>query len=160
MKYLKEIELFSGKKYDSVVFDSDVDSVDSFYYKLENKNNLLFINIDTNNNIFGGFTNNAIVMNDDNDDYKCFLFTYNEHGLPDHFRIFPRQYGDGMYCYNLVDKKETKLYGFYSGFTITKDGSQCQCFSKQYKYLKATSLNGVSYPNYFTNSRVLVIQMK
>ena len=80
---IPKLEEWSGKKYSSVLYDSDIDGKDSsiFRNKILNHNQLYFIAIDSNDNVFGHYHPGVI---DEIDtwihDKNIFIFTLNSNG--------------------------------------------------------------------------------
>ena len=80
---MTQLETWSEKKYSSVLYDSDIDGKDSsiFRNKIMNHNQLYFIIIDSNDNVFGHY--NEVKINKTGDytrDEQSFLFTLNNNG--------------------------------------------------------------------------------
>ena len=81
---IPKLEEWSGKKYSSVLYDSDIDGKDSsiFRNKILNHNQLYFIAIDSHDNVFGHYHPGVIdkIYPNCNDDNNIFIFTLNSNG--------------------------------------------------------------------------------
>ena len=80
---IPKLEEWSGKKYSSVLYDSDIDGKDSsiFRNKILNHNQLYFIAIDSNDNVFGHYHPGVIdKIGDRIYDNNIFIFTLNSNG--------------------------------------------------------------------------------
>ena len=129
---LKTLETWSGKKYSEVLYDSDIDGKDSsiFRNKIMNHNQLYFIIIDSNDNVFGHYHPGVInkissnIYNDNDYYYSC----YNDYDI--------RQ----------IDTNNSHIYSYigdyFSGIEET------------------TLTGNYLPPDSFTTKRIIVIQMK
>ena len=81
---LKTLETWSEHQVNNVLYDSDIDGKDSsiFRNKIMNHNQLYFIIIDSNNNVFGHYHSGIINKIDSSDIYdsNIFIFTLNNNG--------------------------------------------------------------------------------
>ena len=81
---MTQLEEWSGKKYSETLYDSDIDGKDSsiFRNKILHHNQLYFIIIDSNDNVFGHY--HPSVINKINDyiyDRNIFIFILNNNGI-------------------------------------------------------------------------------
>ena len=164
---MNKLEEWCGKKYSSVLYDSDIDGKDSsiFRNKILNHNQLYFIAIDSNDNVFGHYHPGVIDKIGVNFDKNIFIFTLNSNGRSG-VKKFNRKAGNictyicnsnnyygcfdcGYNCYN---------YGIYQ---IDTNGSYIDSDIVDYfEGIKTTTLTGNCLPDCFTTKRVIIIEMK
>ena len=76
---IKMLEEWCGHQYNTVLYDSDVDSSNSFVEKVEGHEHLYFIVIDDENDVFGHY-HDGVVYSHVEYDKGIFLFTLNSNG--------------------------------------------------------------------------------
>ena len=159
---MNKLEEWSGKKYSSVLYDSGVDGRESsiFREKVKNHNQLYFIVIDSNDNVFGHYNPSVIdKIGESIDDNNIFLFTLNSNGR------------GGVKKFNRKDgNTSTFIYNDYNYYTCGYDYNICQTninesciednITNHYDGIQKTALTGNCKPEKFTTKRVIVIQMK
>ena len=79
---IETLEEWSGKKYSSVLYDSDIDGKDTstFRDKIMNQSQLYFIVVDSENDVFGHYHSGVIHKELCNNDDGIFIFTLNSNG--------------------------------------------------------------------------------
>jgi len=102
---LKTLETWSGHQVNTVLYDSDIDGKDSsiFRNKIMNHNQLYFIIIDSNNNVFGHYHSGVInKINSRIHDSNIFIFTLNSNGRCGikKFKLKSNEYEHSVYIYN------------------------------------------------------------
>ena len=157
---IPKLEEWSGKKYSSVLYDSDIDGKDSsiFRNKIMNHNQLYFIAIDSNDNVFGHYHPGVIDKIGSNNDNNIFIFTLNSNGRSG-VKKFNRK-GRNTYTYICNDNDYYGCYGYGISQIDTNDSYISNGIVKYYEGIETTTLTGNCYPDKFTTKRVIVIEMK
>ena len=160
---IPKLEEWCGKKYSSVLYDSDIDGKDSsiFRKKIMNHNQLYFIAIDSNDNVFGHYHPGVIdKINDFIYDNNIFIFTLNSNGRSG-IKKFNRK--DGNTYTNIYS--DNNYYGCGGcGYYIYQIDTNLSCISNvivdYFEGIETTTLTGNCWPDYFTTKRVIIIEMK
>ena len=166
---IDKLEEWSGKKYGSILFDSERDGNDSkiFKQKIMNQCQLYFIVIDTEEIVFGHYHPGVIDKTYyEVHDSKIFLFTINSNGRCGVIK-FDSKRKDSFTC--LYENENCYECGYgddddgessYSVTAIDVGGSSVYNeIVKQFKGVKKTTLTGHPWPHFFTPKRLIVIQM-
>ena len=158
---LKTLETWSGKKYSEVLYDSDIDGKDSsiFRNKIMNHNQLYFIIIDSNDNVFGHYHSSVINKIDSSIyDSNIFIFTLNSNGRCG-IKKFDNK--DGNNAYTCIYNDNNYYYSCY-GYVIYQIDTNDSCIDDyigdRFSGIEKTILTGNT--DYFTTKRIIVIQMK
>ena len=169
----RQLEEWSGKKCGEIVFDSDKDDwnygTSVFYDKVINKNNLMIVIEDTDNNKFGGYVKETInKYNNYINDPNSFLFSMKSNGRINGMKKFKINYSQNAFY--LCAKNSSGLFGFGGGhdiFVSQKDqgGSYCKQHSFNYEGISNALCESNNYNYYnnqinFTPKHFIVIQMK
>ena len=159
---IPKLEEWSGKKYSSVLYDSDIDGKDSsiFRNKILNHNQLYFIAIDSNDNVFGHYHPGVIDKIGYNiHDNNIFIFTLNSNGRSG-VKKFNRKAGN-TFTYICNDNNYC-VCG--CGYWIYQINTNDSCIDNDivncFEGIKKTTLTGNCYPDKFTTKRVIIIEMK
>ena len=158
---IPKLEEWSGRKYSTVLYDSDIDGKDSsiFREKIMNHNQLYFIAIDSNDNVLGHYHPGVIDKIGVNFDKNIFIFTLNSNGRSG-IKKFNRKAGNTFtYIYNDNNYYYCCSWG-YDIYQIDTNGS---CIDSDYIVncfdgIEKTTLTGNS--GSFTTKRVIIIEMK
>ena len=170
---MKQIEEWTNKKCDTILFHSDKDdwSIETsvFDKKVSGKNNLIFVVEDTMNNKFGYYFNGTIDLNKSDSYLKgngCFLFTLYSNGRVNGMMKFEQK--NRTYGFIVNDKTDDALFAIHWGFSIKKENkknkSSVNEYSKFFDYHGTTKafhpdLTDGSWKE-FTPKRFVVIEMK
>ena len=159
---IPKLEEWSGKKYSSVLYDSDIDGKDSsiFRNKILNHNQLCFIAIDSNDNVFGHYHPGVIdKINGWIYDNNIFIFTLNSNGRSGVKKFNGKHGNTYTWIYNGND-----YYGCSWGYDIyqidTNRSGISDYIVDYFEGIETTTLTGNCIPDYFTTKRVIVIEMK
>ena len=160
---MNKLEEWSGKKYSSVLYDSDIDGKDSsiFRNKILNHNQLCFIAIDSNDNVFGHYHPGVIdKINNHIYDNNIFIFTLNSNGRSG-IKKFNNKDG---YTYTWICNNNNYYGCGYGGYYIYQIDTNHSYIDdrivKHFEGIKTTTLTGNCKPDEFTTKRVIVIEMK
>ncbi|KAL7720402.1 TLDc domain-containing protein [Entamoeba marina] len=166
---MNQFKLWCGKEDLSVIFDSKDDGNGSnnvLFNKVIGKSNLLFISIDGNNNVFGGYLNNRITYPDTYiEDSHAFTFSFLRNGKMKVLK-FPIKNDYKQYAFRLFENNDY-LYTFGGNQrNNTNDIRACKTgYRGSNCYPISFSYNDEPYP-YVTNNnvtftmhRVVVFQM-
>ena len=139
---MTQLETWSGKKYSETLYDSDIDGKDSsiFRNKIINHNQLYFIIIDSNDNVFGHYHSGVINKTGDYIyDSNMFIFTLNSNGRCG-IKKFNNKYGNKAYTYiyNGNDYYYCGDNGYYIGQIDTNN-------SRIYSYIGDTLFRNRKY---------------
>jgi hypothetical protein len=173
-----QLEQWTGKKCNEVIFDSDKDNwsqnTSVFDDRVKGKSNLMFVIEDTNNNKFGSYITASIKTTANNEqDSNAFLFSLKSNGRVNGMYKFEiKSNGAPRACY-LYNKSDGCMFGFGDAgcFNMwiykenSKGNSGCKPIDSYYDF------HGTSeafLPNCkqgssdikFTPKRFVVIQMK
>ena len=160
---IPKLEEWSGKKYSSVLYDSDIDGKDCsiFRNKIMNHNQLCFIAIDSNDNVFGHYHPGVIdkIYPNCNYDNNIFIFTLNSNGRSG-VKKFNRK--NGYTCTGIYNNND--YYGCGYGYYIRQIDTNGSYINDDIVYffegIETTTLTGNCLPDYFTTKRVIIIEMK
>ena len=124
-----------------------------------NHNQLYFIVIDSNNNVFGHY-HSSVINKIDSDIYdsNMFIFTLNNNGRCE-IKKFDNKNGNTYTCI-YKDNDYYECYGYYINKIDTNDSFIDSSIENCYSGIEKTTLTGNYNPNYFTTKRIIVIQMK
>ena len=144
----------------TVLYDSDIDGKDSsiFRNKILNHNQLYFIIIDSNDNVFGHYHPGVIDKISSNIyDSNIFMFTLNSNGRCG-IKKFNNKGGDDA-CTYICDSND---YYYCYDYVICKIDTNNSCIDSSigdcYSGIEKTTLTGNT--DRFTTKRIIVIQMK
>ena len=157
---IPKLEEWSGKKYSSVLYDSDIDGKDSsiFRNKILNHNQLCFIAIDSNDNVFGHYHPGVIDKIGVNFDKNIFIFTLNSNGRSG-IKKFNRKDVNPYTCiYNNNDYYS--CYCYYICQIDTNESFIGNVIADYFEGIEETTLTGNCRPDKFTTKRVIIIEMK
>lgn len=127
-----------------------------------NHNQLYFIIIDSNDNVFGHYHPSVI---DKIDDYiydsNMFIFTLNNNGRSE-IKKFNNKNGNNAYTriWNNNSYYYICPYSYYIYQIDTNDSFIYNYIEDYYSGIEKTTLTGNYLPNKFTTKRIIVIQMK
>lgn len=124
-----------------------------------NHNQLYFIIIDSNDNVFGHYHPSVI---DKIDDYiydsNMFIFTLNNNGRSG-IKKFDNQNGNKAYTCIYKDNNYY-CYGYRICQIDTNDSCISDSIENRFSGIEKTTLTGNYDPTCFTTKRIIVIQMK
>ena len=124
-----------------------------------NHNQLYFIIIDSNDNVFGHYHSSVIdKISSDIYDSNIFIFTLNNNGRSEIKKFDNKNGNASTYIYN--DYDYYCCYGYYIYKIDTNDSRIYNSIENCYSGIEKTTLTGNYYPNKFTTKRLIVIQMK
>ncbi|BFU22181.1 trichohyalin, putative [Entamoeba histolytica] len=167
--YIKQIEEWTEKRINNILFDSDIDDwkedTSVFEERIMNKEHIIIIIEDEEGNKFGGYVNSKI---DEVDDYindsKSFVFSLESNGRMKGMKKFDIKQPE--YAFYLFNQSDDLLFVFgYFGYDIyvykenNKTYSYCVQCSFEYEGI-SNALCGKQLPKYFTPKRIIVIEMK
>ena len=141
---IKQIEVWTNKKYGEVLFDSNVDNwnlnTSTLQKKILNKQNLLFVIRDENNNKFGGFISIKIDgMNKWIRDNNSFVFSLKSNNRIKGMKKFNKNMDDNCSFWLSSTTYNGILFAFGSGHDICvyikNLQNQSFCFPKSFDYL-------------------------
>ena len=163
-KKIKLLEEWSEKQIDEIIYDSDRNSDDNTCFSsiVLHQRNLLFICIDQDDMIFGGYYEGEITQLDSplrEEGKKDFVFTFNENGLVDSVKRYDLKGDYGIRVYS----NSVRLFTFCNAFGIAKAATDKSfCFNGIGDYYEgATSISLNNKPDRkFHVNRVIVIKMK
>ena len=145
----------------NILYDSDIDGKNSsiFRDKIINHNQLYFITIDSNNNVFGHYHSGIIDKIDSSIyDSNIFIFTLNSNGRSG-VKKFDYQYEKAYtHIYKNNNYYFCDIYGIYQ--IDTNSSYIYSSIEDRYSGIEKTTLTGNYNPNHFTTKRIIVIQMK
>ena len=166
---MKQLEEWTTMKCEEIIFDSTKDNWSQhssvFDEKVMNKEHIIIIVEDGENNTFGYYFNGKI------EDYKndvqslnCFIFSLKSNGRLHGMTKFEQSnFEQQIY---IGDKAGELLIGICDGFWIMKQNITNQSYiwqdqNNQFIYYKGieNALNGKGFPNTFSPKRIVVIQM-
>ena len=124
-----------------------------------NHNQLYFIVIDSNDNVFGHYHPGVIDKIGDNDNSNIFIFTLNNNGRCGIKKFNNKNGKTGTWIWN-----SDNYYNCYCGYDIyqidTNNSYIDSSIENYYSGIENTTLTGNYNPNHFTTKRIIVIQMK
>jgi len=124
-----------------------------------NHNQLYFIIIDSNDNVFGHYHSSFINKIGSNIyDSNIFIFTLNSNGRCG-IKKFNNKNGNNAYTCIYNGNNYYGCGGYYIN-QIDTNRSYIGNIEDCYSGIEKTTLTGNYYPNYFTTKRIIVIQMK
>ena len=162
-----QIEEWTGRKLNSIVFDSDKDNWDSgknFSNYIIDKSNLLFVIDDLENNRFGGYISSKITKPDIYiKDPHAFIFSLKSNNRLPGPTKFDIKYPDNAFI--SITNHKRYIFAFGGGYDIKLDSKKTadQANSNPSSYdfgNNQNALYGKIYPNRFTPKRWIVYQMK
>ena len=170
-KYVTEnickLEEWSGKKFSSIIYDSERDGTDCsiFREKIMNQSKLYFIVIDSNDNVFGHYHPGVIDKIGNCSDNDIFLFTLNSNGRSGVQKFNNKGKKTSTYIWN-DDKYYScgSSYDSNSYYCIDQTDTDCSFIIGEYivnsfEGIKTNTLTGNCYPDGFETVRIIVIQM-
>ena len=169
LKNLPQMEVWSGKKVSRVLYDSEQDGKkgDVFRSKIEGKNHLYFIVIDSEKNVFGHYHNSSVgKVSEEKYDKDIFIFTLCSKGRRNVKKCNSIQ-KEKIYTTISEDDDFFWCGSTYGGFQINEidtNGSWINNGISKYFDVKVSDIIGYKATVYgssdFTVKRLLVIQMK
>ena len=146
---------WTGKNTFSLLYNSDIDGTYNgiLVEKIQNHPNLLFLLEDEENKVFGGFTYKPMIVDNCNQDDKCFLFTFNKDGGNEAMK-YKNASSLGLFVcnpsvclYDLHDDEDGSClylsYYFQSGLYVCKPHcNESCCYSDGFDGMNECSLNG------------------
>ncbi|BFU26481.1 trichohyalin, putative [Entamoeba histolytica] len=165
---IKQIEEWTEKRMDNILFDSDIDDwkedTSVFDQRIMNKEHIIIIIEDEEENKFGGYVNSKIdKIHSFINDSKSFVFSLESNGRMKGMKKFDIKQPD--YAFYLGIQADNYLFAFGSGADIivykenNKTESHCSQHSFSYEGI-TNALCGKQFPNLFTPKRIIVIEMK
>ncbi|BFU23534.1 trichohyalin, putative [Entamoeba histolytica] len=155
--YIKQIEEWTNRKVGNILFDSDKDdwnvNKSVFDQRIMNKEHIIIIIEDEEGNKFGGYVNSKI---DEVDDciYDPYAFKFDIE-YPQYAFYLYKQSCDCLFKFGC---------GYGSDSRVFKENykTQSYCYQQDVFSYKGISnaLCGKEYPNSFTPTRIIVIEMK
>ena len=171
-KYVSEnivlLELWSGKKYSRVLFDSELDGRKSSVYRdrVMNQGQLYFIVIDDQDNAFGYYHPSVLNKLDTHILGDIFMFTLNSNGRCIGAEKFDRK-KDKEPVTTIFSDRYYEVYssgfGYHVNIIGAKEGSilYANILMQSFEGMKRDTLVGKSgYAQYFNTNRLVVVQMK
>ena len=174
---IKEIEMLTGLGYDRVVFDTDFCDWDANTTTIDkhilNREKLVFVIEDTNNNVFGGFINEKVdgVYYEEPEergkyivDKKSFIFSLKSNGRSEKSQKFYMKY-DNLRSFRLMRKDLEFLFSFGDDdIFIYKNQLKEYCFIEPYLYNFEGNENvitgSIGNDHLFTVKQIQIWQMK
>ncbi|KAL7713778.1 TLDc domain-containing protein [Entamoeba marina] len=146
-----------------VIFDSDEQgdgSENVLLNSVYNKNQLYFITIDDNGNMFGGYVSTYINhVNEYTSDNKSFIFSLKRKGITKNKKYFLKKGLEDVAFYLYSNSDTLYQFGGYD-VVIHKVGSfQSYCLLDCYNCFNEQTPLNTPYTNPFTVNRLLVIRM-
>lgn len=125
-----------------------------------NHNQLYFIIIDSNDNVFGHYHSSVIDKIRSNIyDSNIFIFTLYNNGRSE-IKKFDNKGGNNAYTCIYNDNSYYDCYGYSINQIDINDSYIVNSIEDRFSGIEKTTLTGNYYPNYFTTKRIIVIQMK
>ncbi|BFU25858.1 trichohyalin, putative [Entamoeba histolytica] len=168
MVYIKQIEEWTEKRINNILFDSDIDdwnkNTSVFKQRIWNKEHIIIIIEDEDGNKFGGYVNEKInkygkwIY-----DSKSFVFSLESNGRIKGMIKFDIK--KPQHAFWLDNHSDYCLFQFGNGSDIfvCKENDKTKSFCKQnafeYKGIE-NALCGKEFPYHFTPKRIIVIEMK
>ncbi|BFU21668.1 trichohyalin, putative [Entamoeba histolytica] len=169
--FIKQIEELTERRINNTLFDSDIDdwniNTSVIDQRIMNKEHIIIIIEDEEGNKFGGYVNSKIdKVGGYINDSKSFLFSLVSNGRMEgmkKFDIKPRhafwlwnQSDDCLFIFGCDGKYLNDICVYKENY---KTESHCNQYSFEYEGIE-NALYGKLYPNRFTPTRIIVIQMK
>ncbi|ELP91585.1 hypothetical protein EIN_129250 [Entamoeba invadens IP1] len=160
-----QIETWTGLHYDTIIFDSDIDSWKTnqlFGQRVFTKKNLAVITEDTNGNRFGGFVSSPIAKrNFYTEDPGAFMFSLRSNGRLEGMCRFPIFEGEKGRAFELYDDGQDYLFAFGNEMSIWVEDKKTMAWCDQHWYNYGGRLNclsGSHFPTRFTPKNFVVAQ--
>ncbi|BFU24019.1 trichohyalin, putative [Entamoeba histolytica] len=158
--HIKQIEELTERRISNILFDSDVDdwnrNTSVFEERIWNKEHIIIIIEDEEENKFGGYVNEKIDKVDEwIYDSKSFLFSLESNGRMERMMKFDIK--QSQYAFTLLNKSHVCLFAFGFGYDICvrkenyKTLSHCKQSSFEYEGI-SNALCGKELPKYFTQN--------
>ncbi|BFU25531.1 trichohyalin, putative [Entamoeba histolytica] len=166
--YIKQIEEWTEKRINNILFDSDIDdwnrNTSVFEERIINKEHIIIIIEDEDGNKFGGYVNSKIdKCSHYIDDSQSFVFSLESKGRMEGMKKFDIKIPERAFL--LCKQSNDCLFAFgYRDICVYKENNKTNSFclqhSFEYKGIR-NALCGKEWPNnYFTPKRIIVIEMK
>ncbi|BFU19348.1 trichohyalin, putative [Entamoeba histolytica] len=164
--YINQIEEWTEKRINNILFDSDIDdwnrNTSVFDQRIMNKEHIIIIIEDEEGNKFGGYVNSKIDKVGWINDSKSFVFSLESNGRIKGMKKFDIKEPEFAFC--LFNQSDDYLFSFgWSDIFVYKENdktlSYCKQNSFEYKGI-SNALCGKQHPNRFTPKRIIVIEMK
>ncbi|BFU26426.1 trichohyalin, putative [Entamoeba histolytica] len=165
--YIKQIEEWTEKRINNILFDSDKDDWNKytsvFDQRIMNKEHIIIIIEDSKGNNFGGYVNSKIdKVGGWINDSQSFLFSLETKGRNEGMMKFDIKLQQYAFC--LFNQSYDNLFVFGLGdIRVYKENNKTQswCCQHSFEYKGiSNALCGKEYPKYFTPKRIIVIEMK
>ncbi|GAB1219596.1 hypothetical protein ENUP19_0039G0011 [Entamoeba nuttalli] len=173
-KIIKQLEEWIEKRINDILFDSDIDgwniTTSVFDQRLMNKENLIILIKDTEDNLFGGYVHSKIDKIDEwINDPNSFLFSLKIKGRIKGMKKFDIE--DSEYAIYIFKRTDDSLFSFgYSGIfgclsdifvykENNKTNSYCYQETFEYKGIE-NALCGKQHPHCFIPKQIVVVEMK
>ncbi|BFU22335.1 trichohyalin, putative [Entamoeba histolytica] len=163
--YIKQIEEWTEKRINNILFDSDKDdwskNTSVFEERIMNKEHIIIIIEDEEGNKFGGYVNSKIdKINDYINDSKSFVFSLESNGRIEGMMKFDIKHT--QYAFILYNQSDNRLFSFGFGCDIyvykEKYKTQSFCYQNCFEYEGIS--NALCGKFNFTPKRIIVIEMK
>ena len=126
-----------------------------------NHNQLYFIIIDSNDNVFGHYNSCIIDKTDSNIcDSNMFIFTLNNNGRCEIKKFNNKDVNNAYTCIYNNNSYYYSCYGYYIYQIDTNNSYIYEYIDDYFSGIEKTTLTGNYFPNCFTTKRIIVIQMK
>ncbi|KAL7716025.1 TLDc domain-containing protein [Entamoeba marina] len=160
-QFITTLREWSGKKIETIIFDSDIDDWknDTLQLILLNKSNLYFISFDDNNNIVGGYFSDTITrINTFLTDDQSFVFSIRKNGIITLQKFHVKPVYKGI-CLNIVTNSSA-LYMFGSDLVVGLVNSPYSCsILNCFDYKDVAQPFGYTTNEFYVTNRILIIQM-
>ncbi|BFU18330.1 trichohyalin, putative [Entamoeba histolytica] len=164
----KQIEEWTERRINNILFDSDKDDwkVDTsvFGERIMNKEHIIIIIEDEEENKFGGYVNSKIDKGDDYiNDSQSFVFSLESNGRIEGMMKFDIK--EPEYAFYLHNQSDDLLFAFgfgdgYEDILVFKENDKTQSFCNQYSFEYNEIEDALCGNENFTPKRILVIEMK
>ena len=167
LKELYQLEDWTGKSVENVVFDSDKDDwneqTSTFESKILQKRQLIFLIEDTTSNIFGGYVQSLIDSCDGKtfiEDNNSFVFSLRSKGRLKEMSKF--EIIDKTKSFILYKPTTKGLFGFGEGrdISVWKKNAAHKSYTTQLSFNYRGNVLSLTGSNNFTPKRIIVLQMK
>ncbi|BFU26348.1 trichohyalin, putative [Entamoeba histolytica] len=167
--YIKQIEEWTEKRINNILFDSDKDdwniNTSVFEERIMNKEHIIIIIEDEDGNKFGGYINSKIDrVGGWINDSKSFVFSLESNERIEGMMKFDIKIPE--YAFYLHRQSNNWLFVFGHGcgdIQVCKENDKrySSCYQDSFEYEGIeNALCGKQYPERFTTKRIIVIEMK
>ncbi|BFU23355.1 trichohyalin, putative [Entamoeba histolytica] len=162
--FIKQIEEWTEKRINNILFDSDKDdwnvNTSVFDQRIMNKEHVIIIIEDLEENKFGGYVNEKIdkVVTTFNDSHS-FVFSFESNGRMKGMKKFDIKVQ--RYAFILNSQADDYLFGFgLSDIVVGKENNKTASHCSQHSFSYDGIRNTLCGKFYFTPKRIIVIEMK